>query len=460
MVDTALTVAAVCGVLCMLMATAALVFGITPLVFRSGSMAPAITTGSVALAREVPATQAVPGDVVSVVADNGTRITHRVVDVGEPTGNSVPLMLKGDANAVADASPYVVTEVARVTIDVPYLGYVVAWLSTPTAIAAGVILTGWLLAVAFWPGRRPRRPDPAGNDSHPRIARHRPDPSASTFPRPQPREGRWALSHEAPRWPAVVATIALVGGVALAHPPTARAALTDVTVGQVNVPIGTVPRPSSITCTNSFFPGIAGLISWPVVSPTARYRLNYVGAVPYTETVAAQASGTITVNPRAAVELSVGYYTVEVYTLLGDNFVSPAPPMMRRILVGAGQSSCQPTGTTTTPGNNGATGAAAARTAPSTSPSGSPSSTGPSSTETTGPTSSSTTEPSPSETSRRPETSIEEPPAPEQPTATTGGSRSTTESTTEVPSAAEPERDPAGSSSTSTSPRGYDPPVT
>ncbi|MDS1114755.1 hypothetical protein RD149_13360 [Gordonia westfalica] len=71
--------------------------------------------------------------------------------VGERTGNSVPLVLKGDANDVPDAAPYVVTDVERVLADAPYLGYLVAWSSTPTALAAGIILAAALLVIAFRP---------------------------------------------------------------------------------------------------------------------------------------------------------------------------------------------------------------------------------------------------------------------------------------------------------------------
>ncbi|MFC0316351.1 signal peptidase I [Gordonia phosphorivorans] len=158
--ELALNVGAVAGLLCLVVAVASMIFGITPLVFRSGSMAPQITTGSLALARTVPAADLRVGDVVSVENDSGTRITHRVIAV-EPAGEgAVSLTLKGDANPIADGSPYVVTEADRVITSVPGLGYVAAWLSSRTAIFLGGVLAGALLMLAFGPLRRPGTDEP------------------------------------------------------------------------------------------------------------------------------------------------------------------------------------------------------------------------------------------------------------------------------------------------------------
>ena len=49
--EVLLTSGAVIGALCILLPLGALVFGVTPLVFRSGSMSPAIETGALGLAR-------------------------------------------------------------------------------------------------------------------------------------------------------------------------------------------------------------------------------------------------------------------------------------------------------------------------------------------------------------------------------------------------------------------------
>lgn len=156
--EIVLTVAAVAGVLCVLAAVAGFAFGVRPLVFRSGSMAPTVETGGLALARTVPATELQQGDIVSVINSAGVRITHRITSVSMDGGRA-QLVLKGDANRVADAQPYTVVEADRVIVAMNGLGYVVAWLSSTPAVFLGGALVGGLLVYAFVPGvsRRPRR---------------------------------------------------------------------------------------------------------------------------------------------------------------------------------------------------------------------------------------------------------------------------------------------------------------
>ncbi|MDI9917166.1 signal peptidase I [Rhodococcus sp. IEGM 1379] len=147
--EITLNVAAVAGLICIVATLASLVFGIKPLVFRSGSMEPEISTGALALAKTVPATELAIGDVVSVYNDQGVRITHRV-DSLEPTGGEqVVATLKGDANNAPDRVPYTITEADRVFFSVGGLGYVVAWLSSPLATFLGGGLVGAVLVIAF-----------------------------------------------------------------------------------------------------------------------------------------------------------------------------------------------------------------------------------------------------------------------------------------------------------------------
>ena len=133
--DRLLTVVAGLGVLCLLAAVAGPLFGAHVLFFRSGSMQPTIDTGSAALAIRVPVAEVAPGDIVSVRTPQGTRVTHRVVS---RAGDS--LVLKGDANASVDATPYRTATVERVVAHVPAVGYVVGWLTGP----AGLTLLGLL----------------------------------------------------------------------------------------------------------------------------------------------------------------------------------------------------------------------------------------------------------------------------------------------------------------------------
>ncbi|POH74929.1 hypothetical protein [Arthrobacter glacialis] len=141
-----LNAGAALGLLCLVLAGLALVLGLKPLIAISGSMSPGIPVGSLALAMPTAAAEVAPGQVVSVVASNGTRITHRVVSADPVTG----LVLKGDANPVADLQPYSFGPADRVVFSVPFLGYVASWLSSPWVFGLGGLLCAYLLYVAFF----------------------------------------------------------------------------------------------------------------------------------------------------------------------------------------------------------------------------------------------------------------------------------------------------------------------
>ncbi|MBM4653634.1 signal peptidase I [Rhodococcus hoagii] len=147
--EIALNVAATAGLICIIATLASVLFGIKPLVFRSGSMSPQISTGALALAKTVPATELAVGDVISVNNDQGVRITHRVYALEPPGGEAVVATLKGDDNNAPDSLPYTITEADRVFFHVGGLGYVVAWLSSPLAIFLGGGLVGAVLVIAF-----------------------------------------------------------------------------------------------------------------------------------------------------------------------------------------------------------------------------------------------------------------------------------------------------------------------
>lgn len=151
--DIGLTVGAVIGVVCVLSALIAIVAGVRPVVFETGSMAPTIPTGSLGIAKSVPATELRPGDVVGVVRDDGVRVTHRVVSVDGVAGDSVTLTMRGDDNPAPDHAPYVVTTGDRIVGSVPVAGYIAVWLSNPYTVALQALAAVFLLAIAFAPKR-------------------------------------------------------------------------------------------------------------------------------------------------------------------------------------------------------------------------------------------------------------------------------------------------------------------
>jgi signal peptidase I len=153
-----LTGGAVLGAVCILAAVAAAAFGLRPLVFLSGSMSPAIETGALAIAHQVPASSLEPGDVVSVPTDGGDRVTHRIVGVAMD-GDEAELSLRGDANAAADADTYRVTHADRVLFDIPLVGYAVGWMVGPLGLFLLGLYAAFLLSVILKrPQEQPSEP--------------------------------------------------------------------------------------------------------------------------------------------------------------------------------------------------------------------------------------------------------------------------------------------------------------
>ncbi len=154
--DLALTLVAVLGSLCLVMTVLAAVWGIRPLVFRSGSMSPEITTGALAFAHPVDASDLEVGDVVSVPTGD-TRVTHRIAAL-ERDGDATLMVLKGDANPIVDPEPYRVTSADRVVFSVPHVGRVLAWLSGPVGLLLGALTAFGLLWVLLRPSVRRKGP--------------------------------------------------------------------------------------------------------------------------------------------------------------------------------------------------------------------------------------------------------------------------------------------------------------
>lgn len=157
---TLLNVAAVLGSACIVLVVLALVFHISLIMFRTGSMAPRIPTGSLAVVKEIPAQDARVGQVVTVDRPGALPVTHRVVSSHPVAGGLTRLVLKGDANRAADPDPYQVRTVRLVLWAVPGLAYAVVWLSNPFVLGALTLAVAALIVWVLWPrdetGRRGR----------------------------------------------------------------------------------------------------------------------------------------------------------------------------------------------------------------------------------------------------------------------------------------------------------------
>jgi len=139
------------------------VFGYRTMTMLTGSMAPQINPGDVAVATPLPVDDIAVGMVVSyhIPVDDHHVVTHRVVAVQHGKDGSVTIQTKGDANNAID--PWKATlqgdTVYRVRAVIPDLGRVIEALRTPvvtTALVYGAptILAGWLLVAIWRPNRR------------------------------------------------------------------------------------------------------------------------------------------------------------------------------------------------------------------------------------------------------------------------------------------------------------------
>lgn len=165
--EAALWIGGALGALCLVSLVAGWALHVTPLVFASGSMTPAYDVGSLGIARQAPASDLRIGDVVSVVNDQGVRVTHRIVAVAHQ-GAYAQLTLQGDTNNTPDAQTYVVSAAPRVAFGVPYAGYVLNAAASPYGVAVtaaavmGLLFLGFGGSAAGSARRRTRALIPAG----------------------------------------------------------------------------------------------------------------------------------------------------------------------------------------------------------------------------------------------------------------------------------------------------------
>lgn len=240
--EVVLTVGAILGAIAIVVAIGAVAFGLRPLVFRSGSMAPTIGTGDLALARQVGADDLRVGQIVSVPTQGGQRVTHRIVEVEHQAHGVALLRLRGDANTVEDAETYRVTHADKVLFSVPLLGYVVAWLAGSTGRFLLGIYAAFLLMTIF---RRPKR--------GPETERENGEATEAVSPAAvQPATGRGSSGSARIGTAALVAVGLLSVGLAASQATTTLAAWTDdANVTGTTFDAYTVPAPVIASCANT-----------------------------------------------------------------------------------------------------------------------------------------------------------------------------------------------------------------
>lgn len=258
--DVLLWLGALLGLAGLLTAAAVALFGFVPLVFTSGSMSPEIPAGSLGLARTTSATDLQVGDVVSVIAADGNRITHRIVAIG-PADEGVSLTLRGDANATPDLEQYDVASVDRLAFSIPHAGRVVAAVATPYGMFAGGLMVAGLLAWAFrrgGPGAGTRSSVEGGGTTGSHVG----DRGARSSERSHRRSLRGSI--RAP----LMAVLALV----LLATPSAAAFTDDATVTTAGFATHKVAQPVDVRCAE----GLLGLLSFEIATTSVDNRYAYV----------------------------------------------------------------------------------------------------------------------------------------------------------------------------------------
>jgi len=301
---TLLDVGAVAGAACLLLAVAAPLLGVRPLIFLSGSMAPTIPAGSLALSRVVPAAEVRVGDVLTVPVGQ-TYVTHRVVEVTHRQDGST-VRLQGDANRTPDPVVHEIRSAPRLLGSVPHLGSMVAWFSRPP----GVFLLAAYVLFLLDTLRRGRTERPQGGR---RIS----GTPAKRRRAAAPRRGQ-AL--------AGAGVAALVVPVTLV--PPAHAAWVD-TVPVSGTTLGTVsPQVPTVSCAPLGVPGVR--LSWTSDPNATGYRLHYGLTGLLTEDVAAS------VTHKDILVLGTGVFRVQaIYG--NDSWISaPSNDKLYEVLLAVG----------------------------------------------------------------------------------------------------------------------------
>lgn len=166
-----LDVLALGGLVCILLVIASFAFKITIVMFATGSMSPTIPTGSIALVREIPATEIEVGDVVTVDRAPELPVTHRVIEIQAVDGDRVTFTMQGDDNDDPDPFPYVETTVREVLWSAPGLATVIVQLQSPFVLGGITLGATALVTWAFWPRRRDVEPTDESSEEVPSHAR-------------------------------------------------------------------------------------------------------------------------------------------------------------------------------------------------------------------------------------------------------------------------------------------------
>lgn len=156
-----LNILAALGALCIVLVILSFVFNVSIMMFKTGSMSPTITAGSIAFVQEIPAEEMKVGDIITADrGDNVLPVTHRVTSILDSDSQSgqVAFEMKGDANEAKDPEPYTADTVRKVMFSIPGVAPAIQSMRDPFLLGGITIAASLLVVWAFWP-RRGRKDD-------------------------------------------------------------------------------------------------------------------------------------------------------------------------------------------------------------------------------------------------------------------------------------------------------------
>lgn len=120
------------------------------LTVNSGSMDPAIKTGSLILVKTISPSQLTKGNVITFKNPKNVNqlITHRIIKISKKENNNYLFTTKGDANNTIDLweiAPDAI--VGKTTYTIPYLGFLVDFIKKPKGFIIFVIVPAVLIII-------------------------------------------------------------------------------------------------------------------------------------------------------------------------------------------------------------------------------------------------------------------------------------------------------------------------
>ncbi|MBQ7874319.1 MAG: signal peptidase I [Oscillospiraceae bacterium] len=120
----------------------------------SGSMEPEFMTGSVIYVKEVDPNELSVNDIITFEISGGTVATHRIIELvpDEQNPEIIRFRTKGDNNDMEDGSLVEKSQVIGSPVfDIPYLGYLAAYIQNPAGRYFAFALGAFLLLLMLLP---------------------------------------------------------------------------------------------------------------------------------------------------------------------------------------------------------------------------------------------------------------------------------------------------------------------